>query len=610
MFELPVQDGNGDAGSIAITRNLATALPYLGLEDRERRIWIDAICVNQRDLVERSSQVKLMANIYKQADQVIVWLGPGDLQINRRAYDFLGALGTSVTVDWERPTMRPVLEEYQLLADPTKVLRLSASEAADVYHLLCSSWFERLWIRQEVHLARKATLARGSMTMDWTTFTNAVYCMYMKQRIAKLPSSVENAAFCRRLDEIVDLVNPRFVWMEPCNTIYGARYSKCSDPKDRIYAMLGLLSETDRRFWTFEPDYNIPTSCAYEEATYSFTKNSGRLSELQYCNLSTRGARVDSPTWVPDWEHLERHPRPLGRGLQADCFSRGCFQRRQRASGNVLSVKGLRVTQVGRILGAFGLVSTSTDDWMEEFRRLLALAESNDFRHAYRSEQHLRVALCHTLLAGGLQELSDPPRKDRPSMSEADLIIVSLLPRYISDWFSTFDENEKHVFDNLKTRFCSVASSCCEHRVLFLSSEGQLGLGPAGLQQEDCVSVLLGCGAPIAIRRIGQEMAAKYQVVGECYMDTLQDGAAFLGPLPEPWQMIMRTAEGYNHHAYRNTETAVTQWMDPRWQAILGEPYWEGLELDNFIGEQAQTTVIVDAVIRKRGVEYDWFDLV
>lgn len=40
-------------------------------------IWIDAICINQADLAERESQVKLMGRIYRQASRVLIWLGEG-----------------------------------------------------------------------------------------------------------------------------------------------------------------------------------------------------------------------------------------------------------------------------------------------------------------------------------------------------------------------------------------------------------------------------------------------------------------------------------------------------------------------------------------------------
>ena len=66
------------SGQICITENLSVALCHLSLKDRVRVLWVDAICINQQDLVERSQQVSLMRDIYEGADPVIVWLGKDD----------------------------------------------------------------------------------------------------------------------------------------------------------------------------------------------------------------------------------------------------------------------------------------------------------------------------------------------------------------------------------------------------------------------------------------------------------------------------------------------------------------------------------------------------
>ena len=75
--ENPVEIKVGPSGSetLAITQNLAIALPYLRHEKHFRTLWIDALCINQQNLHERSSQVKMMGDIYRLADRVVVWLG-------------------------------------------------------------------------------------------------------------------------------------------------------------------------------------------------------------------------------------------------------------------------------------------------------------------------------------------------------------------------------------------------------------------------------------------------------------------------------------------------------------------------------------------------------
>ena len=58
-----------------ITLNLGSALRHLRNEKRPRSLWIDAICINQKDLEERGSHVSVMAGIYRCAELVLIWLG-------------------------------------------------------------------------------------------------------------------------------------------------------------------------------------------------------------------------------------------------------------------------------------------------------------------------------------------------------------------------------------------------------------------------------------------------------------------------------------------------------------------------------------------------------
>ena len=62
--------------TLSITQNLSTALRYLRKPATNRVVWIDAICINQDDIQERSLEVARMGFIYNKARQVIVWLGP------------------------------------------------------------------------------------------------------------------------------------------------------------------------------------------------------------------------------------------------------------------------------------------------------------------------------------------------------------------------------------------------------------------------------------------------------------------------------------------------------------------------------------------------------
>jgi hypothetical protein len=66
-------------------------LQQLRDEKRPVMLWIDALCIDQTNLEERSEQVKMMARIYSQASQVVVWLGESDLYVNK-AFDTMEEL--------------------------------------------------------------------------------------------------------------------------------------------------------------------------------------------------------------------------------------------------------------------------------------------------------------------------------------------------------------------------------------------------------------------------------------------------------------------------------------------------------------------------------------
>ncbi|KAH7074873.1 heterokaryon incompatibility protein-domain-containing protein, partial [Paraphoma chrysanthemicola] len=56
-------------------RNLLEFLTFAGQRYANQPLWIDAMCIDQRNLAERSQQVRQMATIYGNAQEVLVWLG-------------------------------------------------------------------------------------------------------------------------------------------------------------------------------------------------------------------------------------------------------------------------------------------------------------------------------------------------------------------------------------------------------------------------------------------------------------------------------------------------------------------------------------------------------
>jgi hypothetical protein len=57
------------------TKGLETTLVQLRLPNAVRKVWVNAVSINQNDIEERGQQVSMMKDIYAQANEVIIWLG-------------------------------------------------------------------------------------------------------------------------------------------------------------------------------------------------------------------------------------------------------------------------------------------------------------------------------------------------------------------------------------------------------------------------------------------------------------------------------------------------------------------------------------------------------
>jgi hypothetical protein len=134
------------------TLNLESALRHLRYRDRERIIWVDAICINQADHSERSHQVLQMDRIYQQAEEVVVWLGLGSTEWSL-AIDAIKLLSGDENIHWLPPPYGSVEAR-----DPNRF----PAYLIPLQEILCSPWWRRVWILQEAVLARKLTFVCGS----------------------------------------------------------------------------------------------------------------------------------------------------------------------------------------------------------------------------------------------------------------------------------------------------------------------------------------------------------------------------------------------------------------------------------------------------------------
>lgn len=79
-----------DNKRLATTRNCEAALRYLQSHILSTYLWIDGVCIDQRNVDERNQQVEIMGEVYHRASRVVVWLGSGDADCDL-AFKFLSS---------------------------------------------------------------------------------------------------------------------------------------------------------------------------------------------------------------------------------------------------------------------------------------------------------------------------------------------------------------------------------------------------------------------------------------------------------------------------------------------------------------------------------------
>ena len=203
---------------LAIRQNLAKFLTtLLRLDFHDTYFWIDQICIDQDSIVERNHQVRLMSEIYSNAEEVIAWISDALPDPRRRHLKFK----TELTL---------------------------------------ASYWRRLWIAQELLLARNIRACGFSGIVEWDQIVSWALP-------GRLPSP----------EAILNLLGEEFWWAEsgpgfkfwnfvflrhlgsvafPLSLVQAINKfseSECSNPRDKIYGLLGLVIPEQR----IEVDYNI-----------------------------------------------------------------------------------------------------------------------------------------------------------------------------------------------------------------------------------------------------------------------------------------------------------------------------------------------------------------
>ncbi|KAH7409643.1 heterokaryon incompatibility protein-domain-containing protein [Cadophora sp. MPI-SDFR-AT-0126] len=137
-----------DGTNVPITKNLDSALRHLrrGHGQLSRLLWVDAVCIDQSNAVERAEQVKLMDPIYRSASTVLVWLGPA--------------------ADDSDVIMRSI-QRFNKQHWQTYDFQVGFME------MMYRPWFTRIWVIQEFLLGKNPRIGCGNIWVPWVSFLYA-----------------------------------------------------------------------------------------------------------------------------------------------------------------------------------------------------------------------------------------------------------------------------------------------------------------------------------------------------------------------------------------------------------------------------------------------------
>lgn len=527
--------------TLAVTQNLATALRYLRYSDRQRVLWVDAICVDQGNLEERSQQVARMADIYALANRVLVWLGP-ESRDSALALKSLRDVGSEVTVDWDLRTYRTTSGGKSSESESTNDLLTSQFDESiwtSIFSLLIRPWFGRLWIWQEVRLAKNGVqVFCGSGELPWEIFGNAIF--YLEgMSLPMIPQDPLGLWKCmRRAFELSSLKRLSNLYMALDTT----RDSECSDNKDKIYAILNLVDKRERM--GLEPDYSRSTFEVYQDVVFYSLINRKSLQLLRFCER--REPAADKPTWVPDWSSpndcnlLQHFEASLSSEAHAEYVGKG-----------ILRVTGVCAAKIDRTENCLPPENPSDHQLAETVKRIaVSVLKSKE----YVGGGTMFDAVCRTLCCNMFSDNYEPNYSYFPDYSQSKDVVRGFLSIY---------NNREPPSDKDQTRYLDEVAKAFRGRSFFVTDDGYIGLAPRTVEPGDQVCILLGCRAPLVLRL---DATGRHSVIGECYIHGLMDGAAFVGSLPDTWQSVLRydSVSRDCFLAIKNLETGRTQIEDPR----------------------------------------------
>ena len=540
----------------------------------DRIIWIDAICINQDDKVEKSIQLGHMRDIYYLASRVIAFPS-GDYRL-RLIEPLLTRCSTSSILNFHHRTGAMLFEGPESVPLQLRVLA----------HCLSSGYFNRAWVFQEVTVGQTVHVYLGGRYVSWSTLASALANMTPND-MQVLFGTARHAATAKG-NQALFLRDSRAIThvklMHDCRIMAGGflcqgamngsgifaelnaetgwemgnrlaedlelalfytNQFEASDGRDRLFALLGIVQH-DSRNPLLRPDYEKSEEQVFHDlALYLLLHNP--IPSVNLLTLAGTGftkSRKYRHSWVPNL----REERPCFRltysRLSGYRFGTMVERDASIAKGDLpgsISVTGLIIDRIACVSSTGPLRishiyeagnSLQDNERMEQISVFTKSAISLVDRYKIRWPG-LHKQLWRTLIAGGNKSTESFDRM-LPDAFEDLLIYLDALrsPDFQGFWrtLSSHSKLQGQDFKDPKLVECislyiESMAHVCTGRLFGITEGGRMCLLPPLVEAGSTVFVAFGAQLPFILhQRASFPRKEIYELVGEAYVEGIVRG--------------------------------------------------------------------------------------
>ncbi|KAI1132751.1 heterokaryon incompatibility protein-domain-containing protein [Nemania abortiva] len=294
---------------LGIAANLNAALRDLRDTRRTHRLWVDAACINQENITERSAQVALMGRIFTGANNTIIYLGLPN--------PYIDAIIELVKHHIHCGLPETIYFNLPIAGGDNGSTGDGFSLIDAVYKgLLVSPWFRRVWILQELVLSREPWVQYGRKRIRWPDL-----CRFIIPQLEQHRREETMRRGCEP-DKFTDLESMNGLRMDYWGShtsrgnklklweiLESRRDCQASDPRDRIFAYMGIISDRHEAEKFIKIDYSQTAWEVFAMAGHYYCYYTTFWTMAK--EIIPSPFRTMIPSWAPDWgvNVDKRYPR-------------------------------------------------------------------------------------------------------------------------------------------------------------------------------------------------------------------------------------------------------------------------------------------------------------